>query len=114
MKNREVNRTVNVAGRTELLNRLSGLLRKRHLSKDLKEAGELARQIFRGRVFQAEERTNTKAYDGRVPRMFMELCGGHITGTMGVAKESCKRQSQRDSTRKGGPSVPLNRLWPLF
>lgn len=38
----------------------------------------------------------------------------HITGTMGVAKESCKRQSQRDGVRKGGPSVPLNRLWPLF
>lgn len=61
MKNREVNTTVNVAARTELLNRLLGLLRKRHLSKDLKEAGELARQIFRGRVFQAEKRANTKA-----------------------------------------------------
>lgn len=42
---------------------------------------------------------------------FMEA---HITGIMGVAKESCKRQCQRDSMRKGGLSVPLNRLWPLF
>ena len=40
-----------MAGRAELLNRLSGLLKKRHLSKDLKEAGELAMQIFRRRVF---------------------------------------------------------------
>jgi len=86
VKNREVNRTVNVAGRTELLNRLSGLLRKRHLSKDLKEAGELARQIFRGRVFQAEERTNTKACDGRVPRMFMELHGGPYNWNNGCCK----------------------------
>lgn len=49
-----------MAGRATLSNMLSGSLRKRHLSKYLKEVSELAMQIFRGRVFQVEGRAIAK------------------------------------------------------